>query len=124
MRQLDFCLCENKGADQLRSNCEADQRFCFRCSDSTIPLLLKYNISSLYPSSVTVQPGKCWTRSETQIVGFLKHRLIYKFNAICKGKADRHAHLNSLVRAPWVRSLAHIPVKQFVRLGWIKCTMM
>ena len=26
MRKTDFCLCENKGADQLRSNCEADQR--------------------------------------------------------------------------------------------------
>ena len=25
MRKLDFCLCENKGADQLRSICEADQ---------------------------------------------------------------------------------------------------
>ena len=28
MRKTDFCLCE-KGADQLRSNCEADQRFLF-----------------------------------------------------------------------------------------------
>ena len=26
----DFCLCENKGEDQLRSNCEADLRLCFR----------------------------------------------------------------------------------------------
>ena len=39
--KLDFCLCENKGADQLRSNCEADQRLCFRYTDSAIPLLLK-----------------------------------------------------------------------------------
>ena len=36
-----FCLGENKGADQLRGNREADQRLCFRYSDSTIPLLLK-----------------------------------------------------------------------------------
>ena len=41
-----FCLCENKGADQLRGNREADQRLCFRYSDSTIPLLLKSEISS------------------------------------------------------------------------------
>ena len=40
-------LSENKGADQLRSNCEADQRLCYRYSDSTIPLLLKANILSL-----------------------------------------------------------------------------
>ena len=46
VRKRDYCLCENKGADQLRSNCEADQRLCFRYSDSTIPLLLKYEISS------------------------------------------------------------------------------
>ena len=30
---------KNKGADQLRSNCEADQRLCFRYTDSTIPVL-------------------------------------------------------------------------------------
>ena len=46
VRKPDFCLCENKGADQLRSNCEADQRLCFRHSDSTIPLLLESEISS------------------------------------------------------------------------------
>ena len=46
VRKPDFCLGENKGADQLRSNCEADQRLCFRYSDSTIPLLLKSEISS------------------------------------------------------------------------------
>ena len=33
------CLCQNKGADQLRSNCEADQRLCFHYSHSTTPLL-------------------------------------------------------------------------------------
>ena len=36
-----ICKGENKGADQLRGNREADQRLCFRYSDSTIPLLLK-----------------------------------------------------------------------------------
>ena len=40
MRKADFCLCKNKGADQLCSNCTADQCLCFRYSDSTIPLLL------------------------------------------------------------------------------------
>ena len=38
-------ICENKDADQLRGNREADQRLCFRNSDSTIPLLLKSEIS-------------------------------------------------------------------------------
>ena len=40
-------LCENKDADQLHRNREADQRLCFRYSDSTIPLLPKSKISSL-----------------------------------------------------------------------------
>ena len=46
MRKPDFCLGENKGADQLRGNREADQRLCFRYSDSTIPLQLKSEIAS------------------------------------------------------------------------------
>ena len=41
-----ICIGENKGADQLRGNREADQRLCFHSSDSTIPLLLKSEISS------------------------------------------------------------------------------
>ena len=41
-----FCICENKDADQLRGEREADQRLCFRYTDSTIPLLPKSEISS------------------------------------------------------------------------------
>ena len=33
MSRMDICLCGNKGADQLCSNCKADQRICFRYSD-------------------------------------------------------------------------------------------
>ena len=33
-----FCIWENKDADQLRGNREADQRLCFRYMDSIIPL--------------------------------------------------------------------------------------
>ena len=47
MREPTFCICENKDADQLRGNREADQRLCFRYTDSTIPLLPKSGISSL-----------------------------------------------------------------------------
>ena len=46
MGKPTICMCENKGTDQLRSNCEADQRLCFRYSDNTVPLLLKSEISS------------------------------------------------------------------------------
>ena len=47
MRKPAFCICENKDADQLLGNREADQRLCFRYTDSTIPLLHKSKISSL-----------------------------------------------------------------------------
>ena len=46
MRKPAFCICENKDADQLRGNREADQRLCFRYLDSTIPRLSKSEISS------------------------------------------------------------------------------
>ena len=46
VRKPDFCICENKDADQLRGNREADQRLCFRYTDSTIPLLPKSEILS------------------------------------------------------------------------------
>ena len=39
VRNPAFCICENKDADQLRGNREADQRLCFRYIDITIPLL-------------------------------------------------------------------------------------
>ena len=77
MRKPAFCICENKDADQLSGNRKADQRLCFRYTDSTIPLLRKFEISSLYPSSVTAQPGLCWTWLETPKTGFLTTRLKY-----------------------------------------------
>ena len=68
MRKPAFCICENKDADQLRSNRGADQRLCFRYKDSKIPRLPKFEISSLYPSSVAVQPGLCWTWSDMGLI--------------------------------------------------------
>ena len=55
MRKPDFGQCKNKGADQLRSNCEADQHLYFCYTDSTI--LSEFEISSLWPPSVLVQLG-------------------------------------------------------------------
>ena len=42
MRKPAFSTCQNKDADQLRGNREADQCLCFRYTDSTISLLPKY----------------------------------------------------------------------------------
>ena len=53
VRKPAFCICKNKDADQLRGDHEADQHLCFSYTDSTIPLLPKTEISSLYAFSVT-----------------------------------------------------------------------
>ena len=46
MGKPTICIGENKGADQLRSNCEADQRLCFSYTASTVTLLSKSKILS------------------------------------------------------------------------------
>ena len=77
MRKPAFCNCENKDADRLCGNREADQRLCFLYTDSTVRLLFKSEISNLQPSSVVVQPGLCRTWSKTPKIGFLGLRLKY-----------------------------------------------
>ena len=71
---------KNKGADQLRGSREADQRLCFRYTDSTIHLLPKYEIPCFYLSSVTVQSGLCRTWSEPKLLVFSR-TCSYKFHA-------------------------------------------
>ena len=72
MGKPTICIGENKDADQLCGNRKADQRLCFRFSDSTIPLLhvLKSEISRFYLFSVLVQAGLCRTCSETTLLVF------------------------------------------------------
>ena len=78
MRKPTICIGENKDADQLRGNREAEQRLCFRYTDSTLSLLIKSEISSFYAASGTVHVGLCQTWLETPKTGFLASRLICK----------------------------------------------
>ena len=62
-RETAFCICENKGADQLHDYRAADQLLFFRYIGSTIPPLLKSEIqASSYLlclcSSVCIGPGQ------------------------------------------------------------------
>ena len=75
MRKPAFGICENKDADQLRGNREADQRLCFHYKDSTTPLLPKSEISSFLPFSLAVQLDLCQTWLEIQKPGFLMRQL-------------------------------------------------
>ena len=51
--KTEFCICENKGTDQVCSDCAADQPLCFHYIDSIIPLLSKSETSK----SLAVQQG-------------------------------------------------------------------
>ena len=74
MRKMKFLPAKTK-AQISSSNCKADQRLCFRYTDSTTPLLLISKISSFLPASVT---GLCPTLSETPKTVFLVYWLIFK----------------------------------------------
>ena len=67
MRKPTFCVYEDKGTDQLCSNCTAYQCHCFCYVDSTIPVLFKSKISSLQPSSMHLQLSLCRTCTETTL---------------------------------------------------------
>ena len=91
-RKPAFPISKNKGPDQLRGNRAADQRLCFRYIDSTIPLLPKSEISRLWPSSVSVQPGLYGTWSLTSKTGYHKTLLrlshtVLLFHLTCCKKA-------------------------------------
>ena len=79
MRKPALCIYKTEVADQLPGygNRAADQRLLFRYMDSTIPLLSKSKISSIWLSTVVVQLGVRWTLSETAKTGFLASWLIW-----------------------------------------------
>ena len=77
MRKPDFCLCENKGADQLRSK----QLSAFVFATWIVQFLFFLNLE--FPVSshlLIVQLILCLTWSKTQIVGFLMRSLVYKIS--------------------------------------------
>ena len=76
-RKTAFCMCENRGADQLRGNRKDDQRLCFHYTDNIMTLYPKYDIPSLWPFSFSEQPSLCQTGSEILKTGFLASRLKY-----------------------------------------------
>ena len=56
MRKLAFCISVQKDEDQLHGNRDADQRLCFRDTDSTIPLFPNKDTEmSSFKSSENIQ---------------------------------------------------------------------
>ena len=93
MRKQAFCICENKDADQLRSNCEADQCLCF-CYPSTFKiqifkaLIFFCDCTAQFVSDLVGNPEDRFSQDEAQIDMF-----IIKFNA--RDSAFEY-HINSI----------------------------
>ena len=99
MRNPAFCICENKDADQQRSNGAADQRLCFaiRVVQCLYYLYQKFQASShilwLY-SPVCVGPGRKPRRqvfsqrgSNIPMISFaIKRTSVINFNGECSVK--------------------------------------
>ena len=62
MRKPAFCKCENKAADQLRGNHEADQRLCFRYTDIS-------DYAARFVLDLVGNPEDRFSHNEAQILG-------------------------------------------------------
>ena len=105
IRKPAFCICENKGTDQLRSNRSA---LLFLLQRKYTPLLPKSKISSLYPSSAAVQPGLCRTWLKSSKTGFLVTQLIYFWLQLAIPSSRYLVILHKSLRHIYIYLQAHI----------------
>ena len=70
MRKPTFAYAKTKTQMSFALTTKLISAFGFRYIESTIPLLSESEISSLYASSVAVQPGLNRTRLETRMLVF------------------------------------------------------
>ena len=72
-----YAICEQQRRRSACTSAQSDQRLCFSCLDSIIPLVSVSEISSLYLASMAAQAGLCLTWSQTPKTAFLVTRLKY-----------------------------------------------
>ena len=87
MRKPAFCTCENKDADQLHSNREADQRLCFPYTDRTIPILPKSEFfkppatfcgcTARFVSDLVGNPEDRFSHNEAQMLRAQKFTMLF-----------------------------------------------
>ena len=92
MRNPDFCLCENKGADQLCSNCTTDQRLCFRYSDTD-------NFSSTY--SQTFKHLACFSDCTGRFVSDLVGNPEDRFSRVEQDKTGKRPTKEIIQKHIW-----------------------
>ena len=95
IRKPAFCICENKDADQLRGNCEADQHLCFRYIESTIPLLPI--IRNFKPLAILFG---CTAQFVSDLVGNPEDRFSHNVapftSVMCKGAMEQRGFNDSM----------------------------
>ena len=99
MGKPTICIGGNKGADQLHSNCEADQRLCFRYTDSTIPLLSKSKLASNHLPRLfswvcvgTCRNPNCWFSHAQAKFSFILPALGVRFRISVLTALQLHFH--------------------------------
>ena len=122
MRKPAFYICENKDADQLHGNREADQRLCFRYTDSTIPRLSKSKfhssshiqwLHSPFLSDLVGNPEDRFSNNEAHFTYF-EHSQSLGFFTI----QDLHMFLSGTVSVNYIKlyktELNNIPIWVYV----------
>ena len=103
MGKPTICIGENKDADQLRGNREADQRLCFRYSDGTIPrcyLDPKFQASSSFLClcrPVCVRPVRkphCWFSHEAAQLWSGRNTTLWNITVSCLLNLPKEAALD------------------------------
>ena len=112
IRKPTKCLGENKGADQLRSNCEADQCLCFRYMDNNFFFLLSKfqnfqllaifcDCTAWFVSDLVGSPN-CWFSHAQKHLSFKKMKRLEKDgiqpNTPCNKGVSLHRYTNSQFR--------------------------
>ena len=92
IRKPDFCLCENKDADLLRSNRETDQCLCFRYQIVQSLYFQSYKPLVIFCSSpVCVRPGR---KSRRPVFSQRGSYNICTFFTLCPGCLDKGCEIN------------------------------
>ena len=89
MRKPAFCICENKDADQLRGNPEADQRLCFRYIPYIVQSLFYLNpkfqassyllwVYSLVCADLVGNPEDRFSQNEAQIIADILYGMLHR----------------------------------------------
>ena len=102
-RKPFFCLCENKGTDQLRGNCEADQCLCFATWTVQFLFYLHFkhlaffcDCTALFVLDLVGNPNCCFPHAQA-------HMLLGTYQVLCSCTIFCIVHMSRDARKPVFR---------------------